>query len=164
MPNDKILVVDDEAPIRQALRATLESEGYKVEEAENGKIAVDKCKSWRPRLVMLDVRMPVMDGHMASIEIKYDESLKHTKIIFLTANADDDSRNYGLGHGAELYLTKPFKVDDLLEKVAEVLHPGEDAPPPRAIDTDLPPASPAPQIDDKARQEYLEKMKKRFEK
>ena len=162
MANEKILVVDDEEHIRQALRAALESEDFVVEEAENGKIAVEKTKLWRPRLVLMDVRMPVMDGHMASIEIKYDESLKNTKLIFLTANADDDSRNYGLGHGAEMYLTKPFKVDELLDRVKQVLRPFDDedkkpmAPPSFA--------PPAPEIDAQAKKDYLENLKKKFKK
>ena len=158
MAGEKILVVDDEAHIRQALRAALESEDFVVEEAENGKIAVEKTRAWRPRLVLMDVRMPVMDGHMASIEIKFDESLKNTKLIFLTANADDDSRNYGLGHGAEMYLTKPFKVDDLLQRVRELLRPFDDG----EKKAPGPSAAPAPQIDAKARQEYLENLKKKF--
>jgi two-component system alkaline phosphatase synthesis response regulator PhoP len=161
MANEKILVVDDEEHIRQALRAALESEDFVVEEAENGKVAVDKTRSWRPRLVLMDVRMPVMDGHMASIEIKYDESLKNTKLIFLTANADDDSRNYGLGHGAEMYLTKPFKVDDLLDRVKSVLRDSTDSAP-KKTGPSLSPPSPAPQIDAAARHAYLDKLKKKF--
>src|SRR5580692_1737783 len=103
MPKDKVLVVDDELHIRQALQASLESEGYQVQTAENGREAVEKCRAWRPALVLMDVRMPVMDGHLASIEIKYDQELKNTRLVFLTANADEDSRSLGLGHGAESY-------------------------------------------------------------
>jgi two-component system response regulator MprA len=160
MAAEKILVVDDEPHIRQALQAALESDGYLVLCAENGKDGVDKCRSFKPALAILDVRMPVMDGHMASIEIKYDDQLKGTKIIFLTANADEDSRNYGLGHGAEMYLTKPFNVDDLLGRVASLLRPqaagAAEAPAPSA------PASQVAPVDDKARAMYLENLKKKL--
>jgi DNA-binding response OmpR family regulator len=159
MASEKVLVVDDEPHIRQALQAALESDGYVVMCAENGKDGVDKCKAFKPALAILDVRMPVMDGHMASIEIKYDDELKDTKIIFLTANTDDDSRNYGLGHGAEMYLNKPFNVDDLLMRVGGLLRPSEGAPSAAA-------PAPAPEkarpVDEKARAAYLEKLKKKL--
>ena len=161
MAAEKILVVDDEPHIRQALQAALESDGYLVMCAENGKDGVDKCRTFKPALAILDVRMPVMDGHMASIEIKYDDALKNTKIIFLTANTDEDSRNYGIGHGAEMYLNKPFNVDDLLARVGSLLRPQSAAP----AAASAPEAAPAPKaapVDDKARAAYLENLKKKL--
>jgi two-component system alkaline phosphatase synthesis response regulator PhoP len=157
MAKEKILVVDDELHIRQALQASLESEGYQVQTAENGKDGVEKCRAWRPALVLLDVRMPVMDGHLASIEIKYDERLKDTRLIFLTANADEDSRSLGLGHGADSYLTKPFKVEELLKRIEEVLHPfGREEKAAAA-------PSPAPVVvDEAAKAAYLENLRKKF--
>jgi two-component system alkaline phosphatase synthesis response regulator PhoP len=165
MAKEKILVVDDELHIRQALQASLESEGYLVQTAENGKEGVDKCRAWRPALVLMDVRMPVMDGHLASIEIKYDNELKNTRLIFLTANADEDSRSIGLGHGAESYMTKPFKVDELLKRIAEVLHPlgpsaGSGQAHPPAAEAPVP----APVVDEAAKAAYLENLRKKFEK
>lgn len=162
-PKEKVLVVDDELHIRQALQAALESAGYEVQCAANGKEGVEACRAWRPALVMMDVRMPVMDGHMASIEIKYDNDLKATKLVFLTANADEDSRSLGLGHGAESYLTKPFKVDDLLRRIDEILHP-LGSPKPESKDEDAPPSAPAPVVDEKAKAAYLEDLRKKFEK
>jgi DNA-binding response OmpR family regulator len=160
MAAEKILVVDDEPHIRQALQAALESDGYLVMCAENGKDGVAKCKTFKPALAILDVRMPVMDGHMASIEIKYDDELRNTKIIFLTANTDDDSRNYGLGHGAEMYLNKPFNVDDLLARVGGLLRPqAGSAPAPQAPSAPSPAAAP---VDDKARAAYLDSLKKKL--
>lgn len=160
MAKEKILVVDDELHIRQALQASLESEGYQVQTAENGKEGVEKCKAWRPALVILDVRMPVMDGHLASIEIKYDERLKDTRLIFLTANADEDSRSLGLGHGADSYLTKPFKVEDLLKRIDEILHPfGRDEKPvPFAPAVAMAPVL----VDEAAKAAYLENLRRKF--
>ena len=161
MPAEKILVVDDELHIRQALQAALESEGYQVQTAENGKEGVEKCRAWRPALVILDVRMPVMDGHLASIEIKYDEQLKNTKVFFLTANADEDSRSLGLGHGAETYMTKPFKVEELLRRVNEILHPFGNL---TTAKSEEPSAVPlvAPIVDDAAKALYLENLRKKL--
>lgn len=165
MAKEKILVVDDELHIRQALQASLESEGYLVQTAENGKEGVDKCRAWRPALVLMDVRMPVMDGHLASIEIKYDNELKNTRLIFLTANADEDSRSIGLGHGAESYMTKPFKVDELLKRIAEVLHPlGPSAGSGQAHSPAAEAPVPAPVVDEAAKAAYLENLRKKFEK
>lgn len=160
----KILVVDDEAHIRAALTAALESEGYTVEQAENGKIGVEKCKSFRPDLAILDVRMPVMDGHMASIEIRYDESLKNVKFMFLSANADEDSKDYAFGHGAEAYLTKPFKVDDLLARVEKILRPKKEEPKKEAKPAETAPPLPEVKVDEKAKEKYMEDLKKKFNK
>jgi len=164
MAKEKILVVDDELHIRQALQASLESEGYQVQTAENGKEGVDKCRAWRPALVLMDVRMPVMDGHMASIEIKYDNDLKNTRLIFLTANADEDSRSIGLGHGAESYMTKPFKVEELLKRIGELLHPL--GSPREEKNAEQAPSAPAqaPAVDEAAKAAYLENLRKKFEK
>jgi len=161
MAAEKILVVDDEPHIRLALQAALESDGYLVLTAENGREGVEKCKSFKPALAILDVRMPVMDGHMASIEIKYDDQLKDTKINFLTANTDDDSRNYGLGHGAEMYLNKPFQVDDLLSRVGSILRPAKEGGPATGPGAQAPAAPSAP-VDSKARAAYLESLKKKL--
>ncbi len=165
MAEKKILVVDDEAHIRQAVMAALEGGGYQVDSAENGRQAVDKCRSFRPDLAILDVRMPVMDGHMASIEIHYDPALKDVKFMFLSANTDDDSRNFAFGHGAEAYLTKPFRVEELLEKVRKLLEPGQEkAEKPEGAPRREP--SPAPQaaVDEKAKAQYLEGLKNKFKK
>lgn len=119
----KVLVVDDDAHIRQALQATLEGAGYSVRVAEDGRQGVDLCRSWRPDLVLMDLIMPVMDGHLASIEIKYDDELKDTKLVILTADPAEDSRSEGLGHGADAYVRKPFHGGELVKLVDSLLHP-----------------------------------------
>ena len=163
MAAEKILVVDDEPHIRQALTAALESDGYLVMSAENGKEGVEKCRIFKPALVLMDVRMPIMDGHMASIEIKYDDSMKDIKIIFLSANTDEDSKNYGIGHGAEAYLTKPFNVDELLARIGSLLRPPATAL--ASLSEDSPAVAntqASVKVDDKARAAYLENLKKKL--
>ena len=160
MAGEKVLVVDDELHIRQAVQAALESEGYLVQTAENGKEGVEKCKLWKPALVMLDIRMPVMDGHLAGIEIRYDDDLRQTKIVYLSANSDDDNRSLALGHGAETFISKPFKVEDLLRRIDEILNPlgsAKEAPASPASG-----AAPAPVVDAAAKARYLDGLRKKF--
>jgi DNA-binding response OmpR family regulator len=130
LAGEKILIVDDEPHIRQALQASFEGAGYAVRCEADGRAGVAACAQWRPDLVVMDVLMPgELDGHAASIEIKYDADLAQTPLLFLSADASEESRSSGLGHGAEAYVTKPFKVEDLLRRVALILRPlGEPAP------------------------------------
>ncbi len=120
----KILVVDDEPHIRQALQAAFEQAGYRVRCEPDGRAGVAACLDWRPDLVLMDVIMPgELDGHAASIEIKYDEQLQATPLLFLSADSSEESRSAGLGHGAEAYVTKPFVLEDLLARVRGILQP-----------------------------------------
>ena len=123
MAGERVLVVDDSAVVRLQLRSMLEEDGYAVRCIEGAEKAVEECLAWRPQLVLLDVRMPGMDGHQAAIEIKYDERLKDTPLLFLSADDSEESRSAGLGHGAEGYLTKPCEPQRLLQKVGSILRP-----------------------------------------
>ena len=123
MSGEKILVVDDSEPVRMMLESALRGAGYAVRCAESGDAALGQCRDWRPDLVLLDVLMPGMDGHMTAIEIKFDEKLKDTPLLFLSADLSEESRSQGLGLGAEAYITKPFEADALLLKVGSILRP-----------------------------------------
>jgi CheY-like chemotaxis protein len=123
MAGERVLVVDDSATVRLQLKATLEGGGYAVRCSDGGEQAIAECLAWRPQLVLLDVRMPGMDGHQAAIEIKFDERLKDTPLLFLSTDDSEESRSTGLGHGAEGYLTKPCAPDRLLQKVGSILRP-----------------------------------------
>jgi DNA-binding response OmpR family regulator len=79
----------------------------------------------------------------------------------LTANADEDSRSLGLGHGAETYMTKPFKVEDLLRRIDEILHPFGNASVAKAEEPSAAPMV-APVVDEKAKAAYLENLRKKF--
>ncbi len=106
-----ILVTDDEAPERYALRRALEKEGYTLLEAENGRQALDIVRSRRPDLVLCDINMPVMDGLEALDEIKKldDPPL----VIMLTAFGSERVAVAAMKRGAYDYLAKPFEVDEL---------------------------------------------------
>jgi len=123
MSGEKILVVDDSEPVRVFLESTLRGAGYAVRCAACGEDALGHCREWHPDLVLLDVLMPGMDGHMTAIEIKFDERLKDTPLLFLSADLSEESRSQGLGLGAEAYVRGGAAValGALLTPVAAVL-------------------------------------------
>ena len=117
MPNT-ILVVDDEKNIVQLARLYLGNEGFKVEEAYDGKQALEKARSVNPDLVVLDVMMPEMDGLSVCKEIRKTSSVP---VIILTARGDDVDKIVGLEIGADDYMTKPFNPRELVARVKAVL-------------------------------------------
>jgi DNA-binding response OmpR family regulator len=117
MPNT-ILVVDDEKNIVQLARLYLGNEGFKVEEAYDGKQALEKARSVNPDLVVLDVMMPEMDGLSVCKEIRKSSSVP---VIILTARGDDVDKIVGLEIGADDYMTKPFNPRELVARVKAVL-------------------------------------------
>lgn len=112
-----ILVVDDEPINRNLIERRLEREGYRVLTAENGREAVDKTREERPDLVLLDVMMPVMDGLEACRLIKDDAATQDIPIIFLSARDETQTKVNALALGANDYISKPFKVEELLARV-----------------------------------------------
>jgi DNA-binding response OmpR family regulator len=113
-----ILVVDDEAKLREMIRVYLEQEGYRVVEAANGRDALFMARDEKPDLIVLDLMMPVMGGY-EFMRIFSKES--DTPIIMLTAKVEDQDKIVGLELGADDYLTKPFNVRELLARVRAVL-------------------------------------------
>ena len=123
----KILIVEDDANIRELLRLYLEREGYTVLEAENGVEGIKKWKSDKPDMLLLDVMMPVMDGWAVCREIRAESDVP---IIMLTANGETADRVSGLEMGADDYIVKPFEVKELLARVHAVLRrTGDDGKP-----------------------------------
>jgi two-component system cell cycle response regulator len=112
-----ILVADDE-PVNLALiKRRLEWEEYQVETAENGGEAVESAKRLLPDLVILDVMMPVLDGLQACRLLKEDPSTRDIPVIFLSALDDTDTKVNGLALGANDYISKPFRVEELIARV-----------------------------------------------
>ena len=115
----KILVAEDEQPIREGLVDLLETEGYKAVSAENGKKALDLYRSENIDLALLDIMMPEKSGYDVCREIrKTDEQLP---IIFLTAKEEEIDKVVGLELGADDYIVKPFGVRELLARIKTVL-------------------------------------------
>ena len=113
-----ILVVDDEKNIVQLARLDLNKEGFEVEAAYDGAQALDKAKSIRPDLIILDLMMPEMDGLSVCKELR---KTSNVPIIILTARGDDVDRIVGLELGADDYVTKPFNPRELVARVKAVL-------------------------------------------
>jgi two-component system, OmpR family, alkaline phosphatase synthesis response regulator PhoP len=120
----KILIVDDEPNIvillEQALEA-LEDEGVELLTARNGEEALETIKIEKPNLVFLDVMMPKMSGLQVCQIVKHDLQLTDIYIVMLTAKGQEFDKQKGIDVGADLYLTKPFRPKEVLEKAREVL-------------------------------------------
>ncbi|MGE0058275.1 MAG: response regulator transcription factor [Dehalococcoidia bacterium] len=113
-----ILVVDDEKNIVQLTRLYLRNEGYKIEEAYDGKQALEKARTVSPDLIILDLMMPEMDGLSVCKEIR---KTSNVPVIILTARDDDVDKIVGLEVGADDYVTKPFNPRELVARVKAVL-------------------------------------------
>lgn len=115
----RILVVEDERPMRVALRDTLVAAGYRVIEAENGEVGLARAREERPELMLLDVMMPRLDGYSVCRELRRLNLT--TPVLMLTAKGRVDDRVEGLDAGADDYLIKPFSLDELLARVRALL-------------------------------------------
>ena len=112
-----ILVADDEPINRALIQRRLEREGYRVLTAQNGGEAVEKTKEALPDLVILDVMMPQMDGLDACRLIKEDARTRDIPVIFLSARDETEMKVSGLTLGANDYISKPFKAEELIARV-----------------------------------------------
>lgn len=120
----KILVIDDEAPIRANLRRFLTLEGHEVIEAENGRAGLEQVRRERPDLVLCDLVMQELDGYAVLAALLSDPATACVPFVFLTASADRAEMAQALARGARAYLTKPFRLDDLA-KLLPTLLPGK---------------------------------------
>lgn len=115
-----ILIVDDEEIGRRMLRRLLESEGYHVECAENGSAGIEKARTLIPDLILLDVVMPVIDGYEVCEILRRDPDLAEVPVIMLTSLDDSESRLRGLEAGADDFLSKPVKPEELRARARTV--------------------------------------------
>jgi DNA-binding response OmpR family regulator len=120
----KVLVVDDEAPIRLLCRVNLEAEKMQVFEAADGESGLELARTEKPDVVLLDVMMPGMDGWQVAERLVEDEATSQIPLVFLTARAELRDRARGLELGGLDYITKPFNplelapvIEGLLERV-----------------------------------------------
>ena len=116
----RVLVIDDEAPIRLLCRVNLEAEGMEVLEAADGPSGLEKARAERPDVILLDVMMPGLDGWRVAEELLDDERTKHIPIVFLTARAELRDRARGIDLGGVDYVTKPFNPIELAPLVREL--------------------------------------------
>ncbi|HBB34332.1 MAG TPA: hybrid sensor histidine kinase/response regulator [Cyanobacteria bacterium UBA8803] len=120
-PSYRILIVEDRWQNRQLLVELLKPLGFEVLEAQNGLEAIALWQQWQPHLIIMDMRMPVMDGYDASRHIKAHQKDWPTTILAITASAFDEERAIVLSAGCDDFLPKPFEESVLLEKIAQYL-------------------------------------------
>jgi DNA-binding response OmpR family regulator len=117
----RVLVIDDEAPIRLLCRVNLEAEGMDVIEAADGPSGVEKAREEEPDVILLDVMMPGLDGWRVAEQLLEDDRTTRIPIIFLTARAEFRDRARGLDIGGVDYVTKPFNPLELAPLVQSLL-------------------------------------------
>lgn len=117
----RILIADDDADLREILRAVLEPAGYAVSEASDGERAVRSVQEAPPDLVILDYMMPRLSGPQVCERLRRDLLLRHLPVIMLTGKAEVQDKVHGINAGADDYLVKPFEPKELLARVQMVL-------------------------------------------
>jgi len=121
MSPKKILVVDDEVDLAETVRFSLEMEGFNVLVSVNGEDALNQARKENPDLIILDLMLPKLDGYKVCRLLKFDERYKHIPILMLTAKIQEKDKILGKETGADEYITKPFEMDYLMEKVKAYL-------------------------------------------
>jgi DNA-binding response OmpR family regulator len=117
----RILIVDDDPVILRLLQINFRLEGYEVDTATRGEEALERVRSNRPEIVVLDVMMPGIDGWEVLRRLKETPAAKHIPVIFLSARAQDEDRRQGYALGVDEYVTKPFDPAHLVEIVRRSL-------------------------------------------
>jgi DNA-binding response OmpR family regulator len=121
MDKKRILIVDDENDILIVLRFRLEANNYEVLTASDGQEGLNKARTEKPDLIILDLMLPKLDGYKVCRMLKFDESYKSIPIIMFTAKVQQKDEELGKEMGADAYVTKPFEPEILLEKIRELL-------------------------------------------
>jgi DNA-binding response OmpR family regulator len=122
MKPKKILVVDDEVDLVETVRFPLKMEGFDVLVSYNGEDALNQARKESPDLIILDLMLPKLDGYKVCRLLKFDERYKHIPILMLTAKTQEKDKTLGMETGANEYITKPFEMDYLMEKVKAYLN------------------------------------------
>jgi DNA-binding response OmpR family regulator len=117
----RVLVVDDDAPIRLLCRVNLEAEGMEVVEAQNGPEGLEKARTSSPDIVLLDVMLPQLDGWRVAEALLADPATGEIPIVFLTARAELRDQARGLEIGGVDYITKPFNPVELADAIRALL-------------------------------------------
>ncbi len=118
--NDSVVLVDDEPNIRETVAFILEAEGVEVETAADGSQGLAAVRRIKPKVLLLDVMMPRMDGYEVCREIRSDPELRGIFIVVLTARGQKADELEALGVGADLYMSKPFDDEVVLEVIRDV--------------------------------------------
>jgi twitching motility two-component system response regulator PilH len=116
-----ILVVDDSPTEQHVLKSILEKAGFDVETAADGQEGIDQAKRLKPKVILMDVVMPVLNGFQATRKLREDSETSDIPVIMVTTKDQETDKKWGLRQGAEDYLVKPVTAEDLLQRVRAVL-------------------------------------------
>jgi len=130
----RVLVVEDERTIAEAIAARLEAEGFAVDQVHDGLAALERAAAWNPELVVLDVMLPGLNGHEVCRRLQADRPVP---VLMLTARDDETDLLVGLGIGADDYMTKPFSMRELVARIRALL---------RRVERARSAATPAPNV------------------
>jgi two-component system response regulator MprA len=119
--HERILIVDDEAPVADLLEQALRQEGYEVTRAEDGMDAMNRIQAFEPDVVVMDVMMPRLDGVQTTRLLRRNRNFRDVVIVALSARTDQPARDAMREAGADLYMRKPFTIARLVERVRELL-------------------------------------------
>lgn len=121
MAKKRLLLVDDERDLVDLIKMRLEASGYEVLVAYDGQEALEKARSEKPDLIILDIMLPKIDGYKVCRMLKFDESYRAIPIIMFSARAQESDKKTGERVGADAYIVKPFEPGLLLNKISELL-------------------------------------------
>jgi two-component system cell cycle response regulator DivK len=116
-----ILVVEDQEDNRRILRDLLKNADYEVTEAENGQEALDAVAKQRPDLILMDIQLPIMDGHEATRRIKADPTLRDIPVIVVTSYALSGDEEKARAAGCDGFVAKPYSPRQLLAKIRQLI-------------------------------------------
>ena len=117
----KVLVIDDEAEITDIVKSFLTNAGYEVVVENSSVMGIERARTYKPDLILLDIMMPVMDGYEVCSNIKKDFALSSVPVLFLTGKDAIDDNGQSFRAGADLFIKKPFSCERLLQMVRMVL-------------------------------------------
>jgi len=117
----KILLVDDEPSLVKVVSRRLEAEGFDVVTAMDGEEALQQVESEHPKLIILDVMLPRMNGYEVCRKLKWDKRYQKIPVLLFTAKALERDEQFGYEAGADAYVRKPFRAPELLEKIRVLL-------------------------------------------
>lgn len=126
----KILLVEDNAQLAEGIEYNLKLEGYDVAIAETGRSGMEMAREWKPDLLLLDLMLPEMDGYQVLRNLR--ASGDRVPVIILSARGEEADKVRGFKLDADQYVTKPFSIVELLERIASLLRRGSQAPRPKA--------------------------------
>lgn len=114
---ERVLLIDDAPEIVSALTARLLALGYDVASASDGSLGLAAIRELHPDVILLDIRLPDLDGFAVCIQIKADPETAHIPVIFLSANVADNAQHKAIAVGGDAFLSKPYDFRDVIETI-----------------------------------------------